>query len=202
VKTSGHFEIHGLVPKRWPDLEKLFGKRGACGGCWCMFYRLPRAQWLKQKGPGNKRAFSAVVKSGQVPGLLAYAHGEPVGWCALAPRECYSRLAASRNYKPLDAEPVWSITCFFVARPYRRRGVTLALLKEAVRFAGSRGARIIEGYPSEPKEGWPAVAYYHGFISSFRKAGFKEVARRSPVSPILRRILNRRMRSGKSPKKS
>src|SRR5215475_4045813 len=133
-KPGGKLEIHGLIPERWPDLERLFGERGACGGCWCMFYRLPRTQWLKQKGSGNKRAFRAVVRSGEVPGLIAYADGQPVGWCALGPRRGYPRLAASRNYKPLDAEPVWSITCFFVARPYRRRGVTLALLKEAVRF--------------------------------------------------------------------
>jgi GNAT superfamily N-acetyltransferase len=181
--------IYPLSPNRWTDLVTLFGERGACGGCWCMWWRLSRAQWVKQKGLANQRAFRDVVKSGPPPGLLAYADGEAVGWCALAPRADYPRLANSRILKPVDDEPVWSISCFFVARGFRRKGVTLALLKAAAAYARSQGASLLEGYPCEPKAGYPDVFYYTGLASTFRKVGFREVARRSPSRPIMRLAL-------------
>jgi len=184
--------IHPLTSERWPDLVRLFGERGACGGCWCMWWRLPRARWVGQKGLANQKAFRAVVEAGPPPGLLAYAGDEPVGWCALAPRTDYPRLETSRILKPVDDQPVWSVPCFFVARGCRRRGVNLALLKAAASYARSRGARMLEGYPSDPKPGYPEVFYYTGLTSAFRKAGFREVARRSPARPIMRRELRKR----------
>ncbi|MEW5701594.1 MAG: GNAT family N-acetyltransferase [Candidatus Zixiibacteriota bacterium] len=179
--------VHPLTIDRWADLEALFGPRGACGGCWCMSWRLPRSQFDKQKGSGNKRAFKAIVKSGTPPGLLAYVGGEPVGWCALAPRECYPALGRSRILAPIDDQPVWSITCFFVARPYRRQGISVHLLEAAVKFAKRRGARIVEGYPQEPASGpWPDAFVWTGTAAAFRRAGFVEVARRSAARPIMR----------------
>jgi len=154
-----------------------------------MFFRLPHAQWIAQKGSGNKRALQALVNAGNIPGLIAYLGNQPAGWCAVGPRECYPRLKGSRNFKPVDEQTAWSITCFFVARSFRRMGVSLALLQEACRFAARQGAKFVEGYPSEPKAGYPDVFYYRGLPSMFRKAGFKEVARRSATSPMMRRAL-------------
>ena len=129
------------------------------------------------------------MTEGNVPGILAYADGQPVGWCAIGPSEAYPRLANSRTLKPVDARAVWSITCFFVARPFRRRGLTVELLKAAVEFARRGGARIVEGYPVEPHEEQSDAFVYTGLASAFRKAGFKEVLRRSPTRPIVRRII-------------
>ncbi len=186
-QTGLRLEIHPLTPKRWRDLVRLFGERGACGGCWCMWWRLSRAEFERKKGAGNKRALHRIVETGAPPGLLAYAAGEPVGWCAVAPREVYSRLKSSRTLGPVDEEQTWSVVCFFVARPYRKRGVTEALLRAAVRFAGDHGARLVEGYPIAPaKDRIPDVFAYTGFISTFAKAGFSEVLRRSPTRPIMR----------------
>src|SRR5688500_16584084 len=95
---------------RWADVEELFGDRGACGGCWCMYWRLPRGQWSAGKGHKNKNAFKKIVSSNEKPGVLAYAGKEPVGWCAVAPRVDFISLARSRVLKPIDEKPVWSIT--------------------------------------------------------------------------------------------
>jgi len=92
--------------------------------------------------------------------------------------------------KPVDERSVWSVTCFFVSRAQRRRGVTRQLLEAAVGFARSRGAKIIEGYPLDVKTGaYPDAYAYTGFVSVFRKTGFKEVARRSRTRPVMRRQL-------------
>ncbi|MBM3882272.1 MAG: GNAT family N-acetyltransferase [Verrucomicrobia bacterium] len=182
-------EVHPLTPERWTDLEELFGARGACAGCWCMWWRRPAAIWQKHRGAGNRRALRTVTQRGPPPGLLAYAEGAAVGWCAVAPRAAYVRLATSRTLQPVDAEPVWSVPCFFVRKDYRGRGLVKALLDAAVAFAGRQGAPIVEGYPVEPAGRQADAFVYTGLASAFRKAGFVEVARRSPTRPIMRRRL-------------
>src|SRR5207247_10966732 len=88
---------------------------------------------------------------------------------------------------PRDGEAVWSLVCFFVARPDRGRGITSQLLKAAVAYARKQGARIIEGYPVDAKKGrMPDVFVYTGLESAFRSAGFVEVLRRSKTQPITR----------------
>lgn len=151
-----------------------------------MFWRLPRKEWEAGKGAGNKRKMKALVNGGREPGVIAYADGEPIGWCAVAPRENYSGLERSRILAPIDDEPVWSVSCLFVAREYRKRGVSVRLLEEAVRFASARGARIVEGYPVEPAANMADAFAWTGLASAFVKAGFRETLRRSKTRPIMR----------------
>ncbi len=189
LKTGAFLELkfQQVTPKLWNDLVELFGPRGACGGCWCMFWRLTHAEWEKQKGEKNRKALKKLIDSGEVPGILAYANGKPVGWCSVAPRERFIRLENSRVLKRVDDKPVWSVVCFFIAKEFRRSGVTVALLKAAVEYARKKGAKILEGYPVEPKKGkMPDVFAYTGLASAFRQAGFKEVLRRSETRPIMR----------------
>jgi GNAT superfamily N-acetyltransferase len=179
--------IWPLTAARWPDLERLFGPHGAAGGCWCMWWRLPRQQWQEQRGEGNRLAFQAIVDAGEEPGLLAYVGDEPAGWCAVAPRTSYPSMERAPALRSVDAQPVWSISCFFVARQFRRQGLSLALLREAVAFAGRSGAKIVEGYPREASRGRLADgSLWTGLPSVFRRAGFVEVTRRSPSRPIMR----------------
>lgn len=188
--THSKLHFHALTPARWADLEKLFGDRGACGGCWCTYWIRTHSQFEKHKGSGNKRAFKKRVSAGQELGLITYAGREPVGWCAFGPRERYVRLANSRILKPIDEQAVWSLVCFFVAKDFRRSGISVELVRAAARHAKKRGARILEGYPVEPKEEtMPAAFAWTGLATAFRKAGFKEVLRRSETRPIMRKGL-------------
>ena len=192
--------VHPLTKDRWKDLETLFGPKGAYGGCWCMFFRLPRGAWsegCKDSGKGNKRAFKAVVKRSE-PGLLAYIGDTPVGWCAVAPREEYGGLARSRTLQPIDDLPVWSVTCFYVARGHRGKGVTVALLQAAAKFVKRNKGKALEGYPNDPKARWPDAYAYHGTVSAFTKAGFVEVKRVAKGRAIMRRMLAP-ARAGSSP---
>src|SRR5206468_2882218 len=132
------------------DLEALFGVRGACGGCWCMYWVLKRSVLEAQKGEANRAALRARVESGEVPGILGYLGEEPVAWCAVQPRERYPVLERSRILAPVDDEPVWSIVCLFVAKEQRRSGLTVRMLERAAAYAGEQGATIVEGYPVEP----------------------------------------------------
>ena len=179
--------FRSLTPPRWADLLRLFGPRGACAGCWCMYWRRKRSEYERAKGAGNRGAFRKIVLSGATTGILAYRGREPIAWCAMAPRADYPVLANSRILKPVDDTPVWSVTCLFVRREHRRGGVTVPLLRAAVDHVKQRGGRIVEGYPIDPGPApFPSAFAWTGLASAFRKAGFKEVARRSATRPIMR----------------
>jgi GNAT superfamily N-acetyltransferase len=171
-------EFHPVTPDRW-TFENLFERAR-----WMLvMWRLKRLS----SSAGRTAALKKLIATGQVPGLLAYAEGEPVGWCSVAPRHNFPALERSRILKPVDDQPVWSVVCFFVARPFRRKGVTHQLLTAAIEYARDKGAKIIEGYPVEPKTGSvPDVFVFTGLASAFRKAGFVQVARRSETRPIMR----------------
>jgi GNAT superfamily N-acetyltransferase len=185
--------VHPLTPSRWVDFEALFGENGACGGCWCMLWRLERAAFERQKGSANRRAMQALVHEGATPGLIAYADGMPAGWCALAPRPSYPALERSRILKPVDETPVWSVTCFFVTKTHRRQGISVALLRAAIDHVARHGGSVLEGYPVDPSGVQkPAVFVWTGLASAFRQAGFVECARRSATRPIMRYYLQPR----------
>lgn len=188
----GHVNVNDLSfqpveTANWPDLETLFGVNGACGGCWCMLWRLRKKAYDAGKGAGNKSALWNRVKQPMPPGLLVYSGSEAIAWCSLGPREHFPRLARSRILKPVDEQPVWSITCLFVKKQWRTMGVSTYALRSAQRFALKYGAEILEGYPYDPIEGkMPDVFAWTGIASSYRKAGFIEVARRSVKRPVMR----------------
>ncbi len=174
----------------WEDLQRLFGPNGADGGCWCMWWRIKRAEFERNHGEANRKAMEAIIRSGEVPGLLAYHQGEPVGWCSIAPREAFPVLDRSPVLKRVDDQPVWSIVCFYIARTRRRQGLTGLLIEAALNYARENGAKIVEAYPVDPETGKVTPEYaFTGLIGTFRKAGFKEVARRSNRRVILRRLL-------------
>lgn len=178
--------VQPLTPETWPAFVELFGPKGACAGCWCMWWRLRRAAWRAGKGAGNQRAMKKLVDQGAIPGLLAIEGERAVGWIALGPRADFLSLARSRILAPVDAQPVWSIPCFFVAPTHRRQGMSVRLLQAAAHHARAMGATILEGYPTEPNKSQPAPFVFTGLASAFRQAGFVEVARRSPTRPVMR----------------
>jgi len=179
-------QFQPLTSDRWPDLEALFGPKGAYGGCWCMWPRLRRKDFRGKSGAQNQQAMRETVDSGEAPGLLAYSGGEPVGWVALAPREKYALLEHSRTLKRVDDEPVWSIVCFVIDKRARGRGMMAKLLSAAVDYAARHGATIVEAYPVEAAGKLTGYSGFTGIASTFRKAGFVEVARASQEQPVMR----------------
>jgi GNAT superfamily N-acetyltransferase len=151
-----------------------------------MFWKLRGKAFDENKGEPARQMQKSYAESGAVPGLLAFEGDEPVGWIAVEPRSAYPKLAHSRVLKPVDEEPVWSVTCFFVAKQARRQGLTVELLKGAVEYVRGQGGKIVEGYPVDAKKDMPAPFVYTSTAAAFQKAGFVEVARRSETRPIMR----------------
>lgn len=184
-------EVRPLTPETWGDFETVMGPRGGDAGCWCMFNRQTSREFDANRGDGNRLAVRALVEAGEVPGLIGYRDGIPVGWVAVQPRRVYGRLARSRVAKPVDDREAWAVTCFVVPREHRGTGVASELLDAACAYAAEQGAALIEGYPVEPRrDRMPDFWAWMGFASMFESAGFTEVARRSETRPFMRRELS------------
>ena len=184
------WQVRPLKRNDWPMVEALFGERGACGGCWCMFWRLPRGGklWEEMKGEKNRAAFREEVESGKAIGVLAFDDDKPIGWCRLGQRQDFPRLNRSR-WIHKDWQPgTWAVVCFYIITKYRRKGVAAALLDEAIQFATTRGALILEAYPApdrwgkEPGKIPPAFAYT-GTRALYESAGFEETTPKGNSRP-------------------
>ncbi|MBB2942841.1 GNAT superfamily N-acetyltransferase [Actinoplanes lutulentus] len=175
----------------WSDLQKILGTRGEPARCQCQWFKITAAEWGSVPVPERSRRLRAQSAGGS--GLVAYADGEPAGWCAVEPRTVYPRLSTARvpwtgrDENRLDAA-VWAVTCFVTRTGYRRRGVSRALVASAVGFARERGARALEGYPMVVAAGreysWGEL--YVGSRKIFEEAGFVEVSRPTPRRVVMR----------------
>lgn len=116
------FSWHPLTLDRWNDLQMLFGPNGACGGCWCMYWRMARKDFVAGKGAVNQARLLGVLQTNS-PGVILYHGLDPVGWCAVAPRADYPVLARSRVMAPVDDKAVWSVSCFFVRKEWQKKAL-------------------------------------------------------------------------------
>ncbi len=185
-----NFSWKPLTPELWDDFSTLFGERGACGGCWCMYWRQTAKEFRENRGAKNRNAIHTLVKGGTIPGIIGYVGGAPAGWIAIAPRSETPRIAASRVMAPVDDPDSWFISCLFIGKSLRNKGVSVEMIKAACDFAFSKGANVVEACPHDLPAGerQPDPFVYLGLAPAFRKAGFKDAVRRSPKRPLMRKF--------------
>lgn len=181
--------VRPLTAKDWPIVETLFGGRGACAGCWCMWWHVPHGGklWTEMQGPKNKAAFKKRVLGGQVHGVLAFAGDEPVGWCAFGPRESFARLGNAWSLHRNAPAGTWSVVCFFIPSRWRQKGVAKALLAAATERAFALGATQVEGFPAVPasaEKPMPAAFAWTGVPALFVEAGYRKLRRPAGQRPI------------------
>ena len=177
-----------LTKTNWNKFVQLFGSKGACGNCWCMYYRLNKLEYQEGKAEdGNKSAMKQIVWENKPTGVLGFYDGQAIAWCAFAPREDFIKLEKSRVHKRIDDKTVWSIPCFFIDKDFRRHGVSVELLKGVIKYAKEAGIKIIEAYPTTPTQEKLADSFaWIGLYKSFERAGFEIVDRTSKNRPMVR----------------
>ncbi len=175
----------------WADLAAVFGVRGPAARCWCQRYKLDPGEAFASCPPEaradrlREQIDAGHPGSDATSGLVAYADGEPVGWCAVEPRAAYQGLvrnasmAAWTGREEDRSDPgVWAVTCVLARAGHRRRGVSRALVRAAVVHARDAGARVLEGYPMVTGSALDEELH-PGVLSAFLGAGFVEVHRPS-----------------------
>lgn len=163
----------------WPLIERLFGGNGACGGCWCMWWRVPMGgkTWQAAKGARNRDAFRSLVEAGRASGVVALVDGQPVGWCACGPRADFPRLERSKALARDWHAGTWSLNCLYVPARWRGQGVATALVEAAIALARRSGACDIEAYPQAvgPGERMAGAFVWTGVPSLYERHGFRPV---------------------------
>jgi GNAT superfamily N-acetyltransferase len=182
-----------LSKENWAAFVQLFGDKGACGNCWCMYFRLSKTDFEEgKKNNANKTKMKELVWENLPTGILCFYEDQPIGWCAFAPRENFSKIERSRVHKRIDDKPVWSIPCFFVDKNFRKLGISVELLRAVIEYAKTKKIEIIEAYPAIPtQEKLPDAFAWIGLYKSFEKAGFEIVDRTSKNRPMVRYYLKR-----------
>jgi GNAT superfamily N-acetyltransferase len=153
-----------------------------------MYWRIG-PEYHKRPREKNKSAFRRIVKQGPPPGLLAFDGERPIGWCQLTPRQDLAWLNRKQALEPVDGVPAWAVSCFYIRRRYRRRGIMTALIVEALKAAKRANAPALEAYPVDTAQPGSTSNVFTGTASTFRRLGFQAVARRQPSRPIMRHNL-------------
>ena len=177
------FTARELSLDTYPDFEKIASEQG---GCWCIYYQRERPirgvrgeEWKRI----NQRDKKALVRRAKSHAILVYSGETPVGWCQYGVKEELPRIDAGRGYKkigpPKTDEKLWRLTCFFVIRRFRGKGVSKFALKKALESIKKQGGGIVEAYPVVSKK-MAAVPEWRWFgtPSMFEREGFK------PVGPL------------------
>ncbi|MCX6270047.1 MAG: GNAT family N-acetyltransferase [Bacteroidetes bacterium] len=189
---SDSLSFEALTPKTWPLFEALFGQKGACGNCWCMYYRLPPKSFKEGKiNDGNKNQMKQLVWDNKPAGILAIFQGKAIAWAALAPREDFLKLENSKVHKKIDDKKVWSIPCTFIHKDFRKKGLSVLFLHGIIQYARKNGIAILEAYPTIPtQEKLPDAFAWVGLYKSFEKAGFIIVDHQSKNRPMVRFLIH------------
>ncbi len=176
----------------WPDFARLFGDNGACGGCWCQWWRTPKGKkiWEATKGNKAKKLTKKLIQSNEMTGLLAYDGNRAVGWCSYGPRDVFPRIIETKAYQYDENPNIWSINCFFIDKKYRGQGLSRAMLAASLDYIKKRGIDVIEAYPtplSMAGKPQPAAFSYTGPLKIFEDEGFEIMQRQSHSRPLVRK---------------
>ena len=187
--------IKPLTADLWPAFEDLFGKHGACYGCWCTHFRLPPAVRRDNDSTSNKQHIRARIEAGPPPGLLAFEDDNAVGWMQIGPRadvpEWNNAGRGSAPAEPGDASDpaVWAVSCFFIRSKARGKGVTHLLVQGGLDYARKNGARLVEACPMDQSKDSRSIGLFVGSSRVFEKAGFSRLIERKAGRPLMRYVL-------------
>ena len=170
------YAVKALSPATWPDFAALVERHnGVWGGCWCLEFH-PEG---KERGAERREKKECRVKEGTAHAALVYAGATCVGWCQFGSPVELPRIKHLRAYqKDLNAEPDWRITCFFVDKEYRGKGVAEAALVGALQEIALLGGGTVESYPEDVEGRTVSASFlYNSRLSTFERHGFKRVRR-------------------------
>ncbi len=121
---------------------------GVFGGCWCTWFH---PQEDRSAGPDGESVKRRLVAEGRAHAALVMNQDRAVGWCEFGSPAELPRIYHRKEYEETAAMVApYRITCFFVDRDHRRRGVASMALRGAVDLIARAGGGRVESYPVRP----------------------------------------------------
>lgn len=193
--------IEAATAAPWSDVEQTMTGGGDGASCSCQWFMIPRREFDACSSDDKRTLLRRELKDADTsPALIAYVDDSPAAWVRVGPRPSQPALTRSRIVKasdePIDDTDVWAVTCFVIRREHRGQGLAKALTAAAVDHASAHGARVVEAYPIDTDERKTSNnELFHGSVSLFTAAGFREVARPTSARAVMALDVSRRRRA-------
>ena len=169
------FTIRPLGPSTWDAFARLVERHnGVWGGCWCTWFHTMAGE-KERNADANRSLKQRLVAEGRAHAALVFDGERAVGWCQFGPPDELPNIYHRKEYEAgLRRRPDYRVTCFFVDRDYRRKGVAEAALRGALGLIAQAGGGVVEGYPHDLEEGAKASSshLYSCTRAMFEGAGF------------------------------
>ena len=168
------YTIKPLGADTWDAFAALAERHnGVWNGCWCTWFH-PACAERGQSAEGNRALKKRLVNEGRAHAALVFDGDVAVAWCEYGPPEELPSIYHRKEYEAgLDRLPDYRLTCFFVDRTYRRKGVAAVALRGALDLIAHAGGGLVEAYPQDTGGKRISASFlYNGTRSLFERAGF------------------------------
>jgi hypothetical protein len=149
---------------------------------------LPRRENVHRGG--QPRAQGAAGQGGSGTRCPVFDSDEAVAWAEYGPPAELPNIHHRKEYEEtLDKLPDYRITCIFVDKKYRRKGVTAIALRGAIDLIAQAGGGVVEGYPHDTTDGKKVSVLYNATRSLYEEAGFEYLRPKGKRNCVMRRIV-------------
>ncbi|WP_432478326.1 GNAT family N-acetyltransferase [Nocardioides sp. GXQ0305] len=185
--------IRPLSPETWDAFAALVERHnGIFGGCWCIYFH-PDSPERGQGYDGNRALKCRYVEEGRAHAALVFDGDRAVAWCEFGTPEELPNIHHRKHYEAgLDQLPDYRLTCIFIDKEYRRRGISLLALQGALDLIAEAGGGIVEGYPQDLSDGRRVnnSFLYNGTRALYERAGFTYDRPKGKGHTVMRRTVD------------
>lgn len=174
ASTTAALTVQALGPETWPAFADLAERHnGVWGGCWCTWFHTMSGEKEREAG-ANRALKERLVCEDRAHAALVYDGDVAVGWCQYGPPAELPNIHHRKEYDATtERVPDYRVTCFFVDRRYRRKGVAGVALHGALDLIAHAGGGLVEGYPHDIGGKKVSASFlYCATRTTFEEAGF------------------------------
>lgn len=185
------YMVKPLGPDTWDAFARLAERHnGVWGGCWCTWFH-PSCVEKKQGAEGHRMLKERLVNEGRAHAALVFDGDAAVAWCEYGTPEELPNIYHRKEYEAdLDRLPDYRLTCFFVDKNYRLRGMASVALHGALHLIAQAGGGVVEAYPQDTDGQKISASFlYNGTRSLFEQAGFSYVRRKGKNHCVMRKVI-------------
>jgi hypothetical protein len=189
TSDTAQLTVRALGPDTWDAFADLVERHnGVFGGCWCTWFQTMNDEKTFE-AESNRELKERLVREGKAHAALVFDGDVAVGWCEYGSCQELPNMYHRKQYDAeADLYPDYRLTCLFVDKRYRRRGVSVIALHGALDLIAHAGGGMVEGYPHDT-QGKKQSVLYNGTRRMFEAAGFEMVRTKGQKNTVMRRTV-------------